>query len=320
MVDGKKRMFELIESFPEQIRLGYELGKDIHLSKPSKVIFCGMGGSAIAGSLITPFLESCVPVIVNRFYDLPQHVDKNAWVVLISYSGNTEETIALFDEAISKGFQVFCITSGGELELRARKKGVQLIMLPSGLPPRASLGFQFFAILRVMVEHKLIDAPNIPAIVAVAKDKGIHTTAKTLAAKCKGTVPLIYASEKNLAVSYRWKTQFNENAKVHAFSHSLPELDHNEILGYTKRFAKFFTVFLQYSSDHIRVKKRMQITQKLIKPSQSVIIQAKGKTDLEQFAYFMHLGDLTSYYLALSIKVDPYPVEVIERLKKELKK
>ncbi len=320
MAPGSSKMKKLIDSFSEQIRTGYEMGKGIKLAKPSKIAFCGMGGSAIAGSLIAPFLESAVPVTASRYYGLPKFLDKKSWVILVSYSGNTEETIASFQEALAAKHTMVAVTSGGELEKIALQNKVPLIKIPADLPPRASLGYQFFALLRLCVENNLIPTPDIDLIANSADSPGINETAKKIAKECKGAVPLIYASEPNSAVAYRWKTQFNENSKVHAFFHTLPELDHNELLGYTRQFAKTLTLFLDYPDDHERVRKRVLITQKLIKPSKSMIIKIKGASPLERFAYAIHLGDLTSYYLAEELKLDPYPVPVIERLKEELKR
>ncbi|MEK6968574.1 MAG: bifunctional phosphoglucose/phosphomannose isomerase [Nanoarchaeota archaeon] len=320
MAAGSQKTKALIDSFPEQIRTGYELGKGISLHKPSKVVFCGMGGSAIAGSLLLPFLEGIVPAVSNRYYGLPKFIDKKALVVLISYSGNTEETIATFGEALAAKFTMVVVTSGGELEKLAIANKVPVIKLPADMPPRASLGFQFFALLRLFVENKLLSIPDISGVANFAEDKSVEELAKKIAKECKGTVPLIYASEPNGAVAYRWKTQFNENSKVHAFFHVLPELNHNEILGYTKTFAKTLTLFLDYPDDHERVRKRVLVTQELIKPSKSIVIDIKGSSPLERFAYVIHLGDLITYYLAEELKIDPYPVPVIERLKEELKK
>jgi len=313
-------MKALIDSFPEQIRIGYELGKGIKLPRPSKIIFSGMGGSAIAGSLMLPFLDGVIPAVSNRYYGLPKLIDKKAWVIIISYSGNTEEAIAAFEEALAAKYTLIAITSGGELEKIALENKVPLVKLPTDLPPRVSLGYQFFALLRLMVENKILPMPDIESLAKFAEDKSAEEVAKKIAKECKGAIPLIYASEPNSAVAYRWKTQFNENSKVHAFFHVLPELNHNEILGYTKPFAKTITLFLYYPDDHERVRKRVLVTQELIKPAKSIIIEIKGASPLERFAYAIHLGDLVTFYLAEELKIDPYPVPVIERLKQELKK
>jgi len=313
-------MKALIDSFAEQIRIGYELGKGIKLHKPSKIVFSGMGGSAIAGSLMLPFLEGIVPAVSNRYYGLPKLIDKKAWVIIISYSGNTEESIAAFEEALAAKHTLVAVTSGGELEKLALENKIPLVKLPPVIPPRASLGYQFFALLRLMIENNILPRPEIESLAKFAEDKSIDEVAKKIAKECKGAVPLIYASEPNSAVAYRWKTQFNENSKVHAFFHVLPELNHNEILGYTKSSAKTVTLFLYYPDDHERVRKRVIVTQELIKPAKSIIMEMKGANPLERFVYAIHLGDLVTYYLAEEMKIDPYPVPIIERLKQELKK
>ncbi|TAL57988.1 MAG: bifunctional phosphoglucose/phosphomannose isomerase [Nanoarchaeota archaeon] len=319
MAEGSKKMKALIDSFAEQVRVGYEIGKGIKLQKPSKIVFCGMGGSAIAGSLLVPFVDA-VPIILHRYYGLPKLLDSKCWVILVSYSGNTEETIAAFNEALEKKHKMIAVTSGGELEKLAIENKVPIIKLPPDLPPRASLGYQFFALLRLCVENGLHIKPEIEEIAKVAEDKSMEEIARNLAKDCKGAVPLVYASEVNSAVAYRWKTQFNENSKVHAFFHTLPELNHNELLGYTKSFARTMTMFLYYPDDHERVRKRVMVTQDLIKPSKSTIVEIKGSSPLERFAYAIHLGDLVTFYLAEELKIDPFPVPVIERLKVELKK
>lgn len=315
-------MLDLIRTFPRQIEEGYALGAGIKLKQFRNIVVTGMGGSGLPGYLLRSYISFKTPIYINRGYDLPDIVDKNCLVVAISYSGNTEETLAAFEEARKKKAIILGITSGGKLHDLCRKYDFPCILIPSGLPPRSAIGYLFFPILRVLYEHNVVKNPSedVKNSSKLLKKIKMENKAKNLATKLKGKIPLVYASERLGVVAYRWKTQFNENTKIHAFTDVFPEMNHNEIVGFVHKIGNFVVIFLEDDEDNPRVIKRMKITKNLIGKlgAESIEINILGKSLLEKFCYGMYLGDLTSYYLAKLYGVDPMRVDLIEKLKKEL--
>ena len=317
-------MLELIKSFPRQIEEGYSLGTGIELKPFTNIVVTGMGGSGLPSYLLKAYLSSNLLIFANRDYELPLIVDKDWLVVAISYSGNTEETLAAFEDARKRKCQILAITSGGKLHDLCRKYNCQYILIPGKFPPRAAVGYLLFPLLRVLAENKVITNPSkdVKATVSFLKKSNVENDAIKIASRLKGKIPLIYASEKFGVIAYRWKTQFNENTKIHAFSHTFSEMNHNEIEGFESKLAEFMPVFLEDDKDNKRVLKRMSIIKKLLeeKGYESVEIKFKGNSLLEKMCWGMHLGDLASYYLAKEYGVDPVAVDLIENLKKELAK
>jgi len=290
-----------------------------------KILVSGMGGSSIVGGILQAYLsDKCkVPVFSNRTYSLPDFVDRNTLVFSISYSGNTEETLSALRYAYRKGASIIGVTSGGKLLKKFQEQKMPYIMLPSGLQPRASLAYQLVPILNVLYRLKIIPDPSRELTKAVSAIKRApEDRAKNLAGKLIAKVPLIYASDRFAAVAYRWKTQFNENSKIHSFTHTFSELNHNEVLGYTNINANYHVIILEDEADHPRIKARMKLTREIISkkdvPSTHIVI--KGDNILSRLFSSIYLGDLTSVYLALFTNTDPEPVKIIEDLKKRLGK
>ena len=291
----------------------------------NKIVIAGMGGSSIAGSVLGSYMHrSLIPVFVSREYSLPEHVDRNTLVFAISYSGNTEETLSAIRTAFRKGAQTIAVTSGGKLLTKFKEHKLPLIKIPSGLQPRASLAYQLIPMLRVLGKMKLISDPSreISRTINALGKPSYDSRAKSLAGKLLGKIPVIYASERMASVAYRWKTQFNENAKVHAFSHAFPEMNHNEVLGYSNLHANYYAILLEDETDHPRVRTRMRLTRELISrqdvPSTQILI--RGNNPLTRLFSAIHIGDLASVYLALLTNTDPEPVVMIENFKKRLGK
>ncbi len=316
---------DVLMEIPAQIERGYALGDDVKVvDEVDKIVFVGMGGSAISGDIMKSYLNIKVPVFVCKSYDLPEFVDHRTLVFVISYSGDTEETISGFNAAFKKGARILVITSGGKLEGLCLKNDLPLIKVPSGMQPRAAIAYLFFPVLNVLSGSGLI--PNqdkfVNATIKALKQPDIKEKAQELAEKLVSKVPLIYASEKLAAVAYRWKTQLNENAKIHAFTHVFPELNHNELVGYGNLNASYYVVVLQDEEDSRKIKARMKITKEMInkKHIESTLINITGNNLLTRIFSAIHLGDLTSYFLAKNLDTDPVKVEVIEELKNKLKK
>jgi glucose/mannose-6-phosphate isomerase len=294
----------------------------------SGLIVCGMGGSAIGGVLARAAMGDALsmPMLVYRDYELPPWTQPDRAVLCSSYSGETEETLAAFDAAEAVGATRYVATTGGRLAEAARKAGVPVIGLPAGLQPRHAVGYGFTvacevaALLGVTAGMRtLIDTA---AAHLEADRDALIAQADEIAEQLAGTVPLIYGCELTVPVAYRWKTQINENAKQHAFEHQLPELDHNELVGWTENGSepRFSAVFLDDSDQHPRQRERADLTAKLIEPSAAAVVRVEtaGETRVERLLRAVQLGDLVSLHLAAHNGVDPGPIVMIDRLKDEL--
>ena len=294
----------------------------------SGVVVCGMGGSAIGGELARAALGDrlSLPLTTVRDYELDPWTLPDRVVLCASYSGNTEETLACFEAAEAVGARRVVTTTGGALGAAARAAKVPVIPIPAALQPRAAIGYMFTAAIELAAI-----AGAAPAIrteidaaashLASERDE-LAARAGALAAALEGSYPVIYGSDLTAPIAYRWKTQMNENAKTPAYTHDLPEMGHNEIVGWNQDAGsqRFSAVFLLDSDQHPRARRRMELTAKLIEPeAQSVhLIETKGETRTARLLAAVMLGDLASLHLAAARGVDPTPVAPIERLKDEL--
>ncbi len=314
-------MLKVIEDFPHQCKTALELAKGMTVSgKINNIIIAGMGGSAVGGDLLKLYLHDLkIPVTTIRDYKLPNYANESTLVFAVSYSGNTEETLAAYEDALRKKTKIIAVTSGGKLGDISNKT----IKIPKGLQPRAALGYLFFPMLGVLVNSGIANenSAEINEMLDVLSQKeDFRQFGEKLAKKIGSRTPLIYASEQFGAVAYRWKTQFNENSKVAAFSHVFSEMNHNEIVGYQSMSRdRFIAIFIRDNADNERIKKRIDITKEII--SQKVDVEeiyTKGTYLLSRLFSGLYYADFTSYYLALQNKTDPTPVHVIENLKKKL--
>jgi glucose/mannose-6-phosphate isomerase len=298
------------------------------------LIVAGMGGSGIGGALARAALgdRALRPIVVIRGYGLPPWTAPESTVLCSSYSGNTEETLAAYEAAGALGARRIVATTGGKLAAAAREDGVQVIPLPGGFQPRAAVGYSLVVALEVAGLtgagerlHAEIDvaAARMEQLVASWGPGGPHDDfPKELARGLQGTVPQIAGSGVTAPIAYRWKCQFNENAKLPAFSHELPELDHNEIAGWqgASGMGRFSAVFLDDSDLHPRIRQRIELTRGLIATEAAATfrVESVGESTTERLLSLVFLGDLVSLYLAVLRGVDPGPVAMIEHLKSTL--
>ena len=315
-----QNMLQVIKDFPAQCREALGLPKGISVSgEISNIVVLGMGGSAIGGDLLKIYLSNVnIPVYVNRDYRVPTFVNETSLVFAVSYSGNTEETLSAYKDASSRNAKIIGITSGGKLAEECEK----VIKIPSGLQPRAALGYLFFPMLGVLHNTNIIRVKNddLNELMDILSDtEKFNDEGEALAKKLKEKIPIIYASEALGAVAMRWKTQINENAKIPAFYNVFSEMNHNEIAGYKGMDRKFVAIMIRDNYDNERIKKRMDICQKIMEVTANVEeVQTEGESLLSRMFSAIYLGDFVSYYLALWNRVDPSPVEIIEEMKKKL--
>ncbi|MFH1316437.1 MAG: bifunctional phosphoglucose/phosphomannose isomerase [Candidatus Woesearchaeota archaeon] len=323
----KEDMNGVISNFHSQLSEGYKMGDiKIHIDEPiENIVITGMGGSALPGEILKSYLNQCkIPIIINKDYTMPPEFSKKSLVIAVSYSGDTEETIEAYREAYRKGANIVIVTSGGKLDILAKKQNTRMILIPRGLQPRAAYGYMTSAILKLLENLKII--PSQESLVKNTAETLKRTDlfkekAEDLAEKLVDKIPLIYSSDRLKAVAYKWKISFNENTKIHAFYNVLPELNHNEMVGFTKLKAEYHLIIIKDEEDHPRIRKRMDILKKLVKSKGVNVteLNISGRNPLTKLFSAIYIGDWTSYFLAIKYGVDPTPVDIIQNFKKEMK-
>lgn len=299
----------------------------------NKIIVTGLGGSAISGDLLKNFLkdELTVPVQINRNYFLPSFADEKTLLIASSYSGNTEETISSFNDGLKRKCKIICLSTGGKLEKLAADNSISFIRLQKGFQPRYALGLSFFSLLKVFEKLQLIPSQEkiISKIISLWKEKASAYSAEgnialTTAQQLIGFIPIIYsASDYTNAVGYRFKSQLNENSKLHAFHHEFPEMNHNEIIGWESHQQKQLhtkVIYLLDETYHPQIKKRFQIVSEFIKKSDVEIISMESnENDFKvRIMDLIFLVDWISFYLGVIRGFDPSEIEYINLLKDRL--
>jgi glucose/mannose-6-phosphate isomerase len=322
--------YKEVASIAEKIKADYQ--------KPKEIIIAGMGGSAIGGELLKDWTRDKleIPIEICREYSLPAYAGEKTLTFIVSYSGETEETLSCFLEAVKRKCMVLCITSGRSLLENAEKLQVPALRVPEGIPPRAALPYLFIPMLIFLEKLGLVSnvKGEISETIAVLKqicrenapEKPLNRNfSKMLAAKISGTVPVVYGFGFYRSVAQRFKQQFNENSKTPAFWNTFPELNHNEIVGWEKaeENAKCFSVIIiRDKNEPEEVKHRIEATKELLnnKVAGNYEVWSRGTGKLAKMLSTTLIGDFTSVYLALLRGVDPTPVETISLLKKKMAK
>ena len=336
------RMMDRILDLPRQCADAWAIAKAVQLpveyARVDGVVVLGMGGSAIGGDLARTLVidELAVPLQLVRDYNLPAFVGPNTLVVASSYSGNTEETLSAFQQALDRGCKGLVITAGGSLEQIAKSRSLPLIHFAYNAQPRAALGYSFVLLLGALTVAGLIKDRSSELAEAVLVLEGMRdelgpaspesrNEAKKLARRLHERLPVVYGGGLLSEVARRWKGQINENSKAWSFFEVLPELNHNAVVGYenpSSLASKVHVLFLDSDLNHPRIRLRQKITQDIL--SQRGVsfetVQSRGRSALAQMLSSIYFGDFASYYLAMLYRSDPTPVKVISFLKGELDK
>ncbi|MFN6039720.1 MAG: bifunctional phosphoglucose/phosphomannose isomerase [Bacteroidota bacterium] len=303
--------------------------KNTNATHITNVIISGLGGSGIGGTIVNEILSSQlkIPVFINKDYVLPDYVNQNTLVIACSYSGNTEETLNVFNLAMEKNAQIICISSGGKLSAMAVEKGKDLVTIPGGLPPRASFGYPFVQLLNVFSvlgftsdEFKKQISEAIDLMRREVEE--IKSKASELANNLFGKIPVIYSLAGSEGIALRFRQQLNENSKMLAWHNVFPEMNHNELVGWAQKNDVLAVVALRTSNDHPKNIKRLEICKPIISKCTAswTDINAKGNSRIAQTLYLIHLTDWASLFLANLKNIDPVEVNVIDYLKGELSK
>ncbi|GBD09841.1 hypothetical protein HRbin22_02102 [Candidatus Thermoflexus japonica] len=337
------RMLDLVADLPRQLRAGWELAMGVSLPREwdasafHAIVIAGMGGSAIGASLVAAFAEGeCpIPLMVVRDYALPAFArGPRVLVVASSYSGETEETLEVFETARKRGCALAAVATGGRLAEWARDWGVPLFRFEPVGQPRAALGYSFAILLGLLHRLGLIpdQRPALEEAVAVMEEDlprmapevpVVQNPAKRMAGQLVGRIPLIFGAGPLAEVARRWKTQINENAKAVAIFEALPEADHNTVVGTgfpSELLPHLMALFLTAPSDHPRNALRVRITRELFMRQgvNTDLFVGRGESRIAQAFSLILLGDFISVYLALAYEIDPTPVQVIAELKARL--
>ncbi|MGD6851469.1 MAG: bifunctional phosphoglucose/phosphomannose isomerase [Candidatus Bathyarchaeia archaeon] len=324
---------------PKHYRRASEIAKDLTVNypKPSNIIVAGMGGSAIGGDLLKDWTKDKlqIPIEVNREYQLPKYADEKTLVIASSYSGDTEETLSAFLDALRRGCMVFCITSGGALLEAAKKRKLPHLQVPSGMPPRAALPYMFVPTLVLLeklglvegVEDELKEAYLL--LEKIVEENGpqkptFENFAKNTAYHIGDSAPSVYGFGVYRSVARRFKQQFNENSKSAAKWEVFPELDHNEIVGWSGKGeqCRFFSViFIRDTAEPVEIETRIETTKTIMEKVGLITFEldAQGTSTLAKMLSTIVVGDFLSVYLAVMRGADPTPVPTIDYLKNALK-
>jgi len=325
-------MKNLVEGFTKQLQEALDIANKAVLTKKNNIhniVVTGLGGSGIGGTLLSELVQSeCpIPIIVNKDYFLPEFVNSNSLVIISSYSGNTEETLSAMKQAIDKNAQIVCVTSGGEVHSIAQQYKFDTIIIPGGHPPRSCIGYSLIQLFKIVqfngfVKTDLLNQVKATITLLDNEKEAIKVESTLIAKKLLNKIPVIYSLGSCEGAAVRFRQQINENSKMLCWHHTLPEMNHNELVGWTEKNDSLAVVTFRTSFDYARTIKRYDICKTLFeKYSHSVTdITAKGTSKVEQFFYLINIGDWITCYIADLKNIDAVEVNVITNLKNELAK
>ncbi|MGA0231973.1 MAG: bifunctional phosphoglucose/phosphomannose isomerase [Saprospiraceae bacterium] len=327
-------MNELIERFPQQIKEAMEIGEaasiTAHDKEINKVYVAGLGGSGIGANFVSEFImnECKIPYTVGKGYHIPAYVDENTLAICSSYSGNTEETLSSFGQMLDRGCKIVIISSGGRLIEEAKTRGLDYMQVPGSWPsPRACLGYSVIQQLYLLNKLGFINdgfKSELRSSIDLLKFDmdDIKKAAKSVADRIYNKIPIIYTTDRMESVAVRLRQQINENAKMLCWHHVIPEMNHNELVGWKEDHPEAAVIYLRNHDDFKRNQLRIKINQEIISKYCNTIIDifSKGNSLIEKSFYLVHLGDWISWYLSELKGVDSIEVHVIDYLKSELAK
>lgn len=324
-------MDKLIASFPQNILESLEIASNIKLRPVTNtiqnIVVCGMGGSGIGGKLVSQWLENelQVPFQLVQDYSLPNFVNENTLLIGSSYSGNTEETLYSLQEGKKRGAHIIGICSGGTLASFCADNNYDCILVPGGNPPRTALAFSLGQLLQIFQLLGLASSKNSAdfkesSLLLSSNENSIKEEGKKLAAFLKDKFVMIYAASNYEAVAIRARQQFNENGKILCCTHTIPEMNHNELVGWGLGNDSYGALFLESEDWFDRNLKRLEFSKKLIatKTKHIFTLTAKGNSIIERSLYFIHVVDWSSFYLSELNNVDAFEIDCINNLKEEL--
>lgn len=326
-------MKTLVANFSKQLSEAIAIGNKAKLTesknKISNVLICGLGGSGIGGSIVSELVaaNANVPINVAKGYFIPAYVNESTLVIISSYSGNTEETLNCMTLAIKKNAKIVSITSGGKVLEISQSKNLDHIVVPGGMPPRACLGYSltqlffvldFFGVISIKFKTQL----EVAAKLIEAEESNIIAEATSIAEKLFGKIPVIYATTFNEGIAIRFRQQLNENAKMLCWHQVIPEMNHNELVGWTEKNSALSVLIFLDKDEYSRNLARVEINKEVISKYAAHVTEvfSKGNSEIEKAFYFIHLGDWVSIILGEMRGADLMEINVINHLKSALSK
>lgn len=327
-------MDQLIAAFPQQLQEAIQIGQQATLTDYDKaitnILVTGLGGSGMGANIVIDYTanELTIPMAVNKDYNLPAYVNENTLLIASSYSGNTEETIAALQEGIQRKAKIVCVTSGGKMQKIAEEHKLDIILLPSNHPsPRACLGYSFVQQLFILQHFGFIKDTFIQEIegaieILKQEEDNIREITAQWGKELYDKIPIIYAPDKYGSIAIRWRQQFNENGKILAWHHIIPEMNHNELVGWRTKDDRFAPIFFHAEDVNERTKVRININKTIISSYTTSIfdVMAKGNSHLTRMLYITYFGDWLSWFISKERNMDAIEVKVIDYLKGELAK
>lgn len=329
-------LYELPDQFQNSLGLDFDFIQR-YRQDYRNIVVTGLGGSAIGGDILRNYAakKARLPIVVNRDYHLPAFVGPDTLVLTVSYSGNTEETLSAYEQAVAREAGIIVLSSGGKLSEYARRDGQGLVQVPSGFVPRAAVGWLFAPVALLLGEMGIIagvkEEIRETAVVLKELRESLKPTvdipvnqARVIAGKSRDSIPVIWGTTGVSEVAaQRWKAQINENAKSPAYYNIFPELNHNEIVGFEAPgdlLQRQVYIILRDKQDNERIQKRIDISKTIIKDKVKSIIEvySQGESYLARVFSLIYVGDYASAYLALEYGINPTPVKMIDFLKEQL--
>jgi glucose/mannose-6-phosphate isomerase len=327
-------MRNLIENFASQLEEALVIGKSQKLNtenknKINKVLLVGLGGSGIGATIAANLCNRTakVPVLVSKNYFLPAYVDENTLVIINSYSGNTEESVYSLNEALKTKATIVAVSANGQVEKISKENSLNFVKIPGGMPPRSCLGYSLVQNLFILnafgvIDNSFVDETEKSIVALKSEKQNIIVQAGKLAKELENRIAVIYSVDSFEGVAVRFRQQLNENSKVLAWHHVIPEMNHNEIVGWTENPHKLHVVMLRNTTDFSRNSQRLDICKTVFEKYTDKIteVYSVGESQLEQVFYHVHFGDWVSQLLGELRGVDITEVRVIDYLKGELNK
>jgi glucose/mannose-6-phosphate isomerase len=322
-----KEIYDFLENLRDSIEVPIEISAEFN-----HIVICGMGASSIGGDIVRDCVIGSVkyPITVQRFPELPKWMGKETLAIISSYSGNTNETLAMYRQAVEKGCQIVIITAGGQMEELGKKNGDYIVKMPLGIQPRSALGLNLGYLINIIdrlcgTRYGAEIKKRLPALYKfrdkLCDEKG---EAWKIAKGIDGRIPIVYATAGIYATAIRWMTQISENSKRMAFAGSVPEFNHNEIFGWSEGELrdKCVPVFLYEVAAPRAIREMADASIAALKKygQDVMVIRIKGKTPLERTLRAVMIGDHVSLYLAYFMGVDPMDVKSINEFKSRLSK
>jgi glucose/mannose-6-phosphate isomerase len=326
-------MKQLVADFPKQLQKALAIAHAAQLNKSNDVInnvlISGLGGSGIGGSIVAEIVSShaVCPIVINKDYSAPSFINQHTLAIICTYSGNTEETIQVLKHCVAAKAKITVITSGGEAVDIAQKNHLDCIHLPAGFPPRSCIGYSICQLIQVLQFHQIIPTHFLTeiekSIVLLDREQQhIKQEALQVAEQIAYKLPVLYTLGNTEGVAIRFRQQLNENSKMLCWHHVIPEMNHNELVGWTEKNEQLAVIIFRYSTDYYRSLKRLEVCKEVFAKYCNTIIEihAKGDSPLQAALYMIHLGDWISCWIADIKQVDAVDISIINHLKSELSK